>query len=244
MRRVIKLVAFNIAFMLGISALIYLSRRGIGLDFSLGAGPVKFAFSVTFSFWIVILFVGVNFRILMKDDMLTFKMEELTNTEKCIYALKKCRRTDPAFLKEIERTIEQLKLLERRKVALKTLLKQNDLEETFSYLNDTAERANYYVFANVKSVINKLIVFDNEEYKNHPENYDFEKYHDDIYRIVRDNDLILKEYLAMLNALSNISDVEKCHNEELSDVTKALNDVLKGEHFELLEQEYNKDMEE
>lgn len=241
MKKVGKLVAFNLT--LVVLTIILFSKRGLGLGFEPRAGAMKFALSISLAFLGVALFFFVNYEIIIHEETLNFKMTDLTTVNNCILALKQCRKTDPAFRGEIDKTIEQLQILERRKNALTLLFRQNGVEESFEYLNKTAEKANFYVFANVKRIINKLIVFDNEEYDKNPESYNLEEYRGTIRDIIRDNDLILKEYSDMLMALSSIEVATTNHTQEIRDMTEALNKVLKGEQFASLEKEYKEKME-
>ena len=237
MKKLYKLVGFTLAF--GVIAVLLFSKWGLGLDFDPSKGAVSFALSIALALGGTALFIFVYYTVLTKKEEPTIKVMDLTTTENCISALEECKKTDPVFRREIEQAVEQLKILERRKIALNTLLRQNGEEERYQYLNETVQRANFYVFANIKRIINRFIVFDNEEFEKNPQSYDLREYQTTIREIIEDNATILKEYSDMLMALSSIGNTETAHPQEIRDMTNALNKVLNGEHFASLEKEYN-----
>lgn len=237
MKRAIKLTFFNIAFV--IIAILCFSKRGIGLSFDLSNGAFLFALTVGLSIIGIAIFFYGNYRILTKIEKVNLKIDKLTSIDECILALQKCKKTDPSFLSEISKAIEQLHTLKRRKESLTLLLEQNDVSESFNYLNQTADKANFFVFSNIKRIINRLIVFDNEEYKKNSTSYDIESHRIYIRGILNDNKSILDEYDSFLLAVSNIGDTTQTNIEEIKDMTAALNHVLKGKNFESLERKYS-----
>ena len=230
MKKPIKLTIFNIAFI--IIAILSFSKRGLGLGFDPSNGALRFALSVSLSIFGILIFFYGNYLILTKVEKIDYKIDKLSTIDDCINALIKCLKTDPSFSEEISRAIEQLKTLQRRKEALTTLLEQNGVSESFSYLNATGSKANFYVFSNIKKIINRLIVFDNEEYLSNESTYDIETHRSYISGILKDNDNILKEYNSLLLAVSSIGDANMTNLEEIQEMTAALNHVLKGNPLE------------
>lgn len=237
MKKPIKIAAFNIAFV--IIAILSFSNRGLGLSFDPSDGALSFAMSISLTFLGIALFFFVNYSLLTKKEKVDYKIKKLSTISDCITALEKCKHTDPAFLEEIKEAINQLQTLQRRTDNLTTLLEQNGVSENFASINKTSDKAKFFVFENVKRIINRLIVFDNEEYLAKGKSYDISQHRDYIRTILRDNDDILREYQNMLLAVSGIGDIHKTNITELQIMTEALNRVLGGEQFASLEKKYS-----
>ena len=227
MKRTIKLAIFNLCFV--VASILSISERGLGLSFDLSQGALKFALSAAATFFGLSMFFYVNYLIITKEEKVKLKADSLTSIDECVYTLMKYEMSNSAFSKEISKAIEQLKTLKRRKESLDALLVQNGISESFAYLNQTADKANFYVFSNVKKIINRLIVFDNEEYLSNILSSDnIESHRKYINEILEDNNNILKEYSSLLVAVSSIGDTTKTNLNEIKDMTEALNQVLKG----------------
>lgn len=236
MRKPVKLVIFNLAFII-ISILFY-SDKLIGLGFDPGLGAFKFALSIALALFGVIMFFFGNYMICIIPDKVSYKLDKLETMEDCIGALYQCLRTDPAFKKEIQKAIEQLNTLKRRQQSLNALLEQNGVSENFRSLHQTAHKAEFYALTNVKSIISRLIVFDNKEYISDPDNVDITSHSKFINEKLESTQLILKEYSELLLAVSAIGDTHHVDINEIRDMTEALNRVLKRDEFKPFEREY------
>lgn len=237
MKKPVKLAVFNIAFI--IIAILSFSERGLGLSFDPSDGAFSFAMSISLTFLGVGLFCFVNYTLLTNKEKVDYKIKKLSTISDCITALEKCKHTDPTFLKEIEEAISQLQSLQRKTDNLATLLEQNGVSENFASINKTADKAKFFVFENVKRIINRLIVFDNEDYLARGQSYDISEHKDYIRTILRDNDDILHEYQNMLLAVSGVGDIHQTNLTELQIMTEALNRVLGGKQFASLEKQYS-----
>lgn len=242
MKKTIKLTAFNIVYV--IIAILCFSKRFLGLGFDASVGALKLASTVALTILGVFFFFYGNYLILAKKEKVEYKIDRLTDIKDYILALEKCKKTDPSFKEELSKAISQLEVLERRETSLKTLLEQNDVSDSFSYLNQTAKKTSEYVFANVKRIINRLIVFDNEEYLDNEKSCDISIHKKYVSGVIEDNDNILKAYQDLLVAVSGIADTSKTNLDELKNMTKALNYVLKGEKITALEEKYAVKQEE
>ena len=236
MKKNIKLAIFNIAFI--IIAILSFSDRGLGLSFEPSDGALRFAMSISLTFLGLALFCFVNYTLITRKEKVDYKIKKMSTIADCISALEKCKHTDPSFLSEIEEAINQLHTLQRKNDSLATLLEQNGVSENFASINKTADKAKFFVFENVKRIINRLIVFDNEEYISKGKSYDISEHMEYIRRILRDNDDILREYQNMLLAVSGVGDIYKTNLTELQIMTEALNRVLGGKQFATLEKKY------
>ena len=237
MKKPVKLAVFNIAFI--IIAILSFSERGLGLSFDPSDGAFSFAMSISLTLLGVGLFGFVNYTLLTSKEKVDYKIKKLSTIGDCITALEKCKHTDPSFREEINEAINQLQTLQRRTENLATLLEQNGVSENFASINKTADKAKFFVFENVKRIINRLIVFDNEDYLARGQSYDISEHTDYIRTILKDNDDILHEYQNMLLAVSGVGDIHQTNLTELQIMTEALNRVLGGKQFASLEKKYS-----
>lgn len=236
MKKHFKLAAFNITFI--IIAILSFSKRGLGLSFDPSDGALNFAMSISLTFLGIALFCFVNYTLLTKKEKVDYKIKKMSTIGDCIAALEKCKHTDPTFLSEIEEAINQLRTLQRRSDSLTMLLEQNGVSENFASINKTAGKAKFFVFENIKRIINRFIVFDNEEYLAKGQSYDISEHKNYVRTILRDNDDILREYQNMLLAVSGVGDIHQTNLAELQIMTDALNRVLGGQQFASLEKKY------
>lgn len=236
MKKHFKLAAFNITFI--IIAILSFSKRGLGLSFDPSDGALNFAMSISLTFLGIALFCFVNYTLLTKKEKVDYKIKKMSTIGDCIAALEKCKHTDPTFLSEIEEAINQLRTLQRRSDSLTMLLEQNGVSENFASINKTAGKAKFFVFENIKRIINRFIVFDNEEYLAKGQSYDISEHKNYVRTILRDNDDILREYQNMLLAVSGVGDIHQTNLAELQIMTEALNRVLGGQQFASLEKKY------
>lgn len=236
MRKPIKLAIFNVAILI-VAFLLY-SNIGVGLGFDPGLGAVKFALSIAVAIFGIIMFFFGNYMIIILPDNINYKIDKLETISDCIGALYQCLQTDPAFETEIKKAIDQLKTLQRRKDSLTDLLEQNGVSENFRSLHQTAHKAEFYALGNAKSIISRLIAFDNKEYISDPQNTDIESHRNFIAEKLESTQLILKEYSDLLIAVTAIGDTHKVDLEDIRDMTKALNIVLKRDEFKPFEKTY------
>lgn len=236
MRKPVKLAIFNGAIV--IIAFLLFSNIGAGLGFDSGSGPVKLLLSISVTLFGILMFFFGNYMILILPDKINYKIDKLETIDDCIGALYQCLRTDPAFEVEINTAIEQLKTLQRKKDSLTTLLEQNGVSENFRSLHQTARKAEFYAFNNAKSIISRLIAFDNREYNSDPKNVDIQPHRTFIGEKLESTRCILKEYSDLLVAVTAIGDTHHVDLEDIRDMTKALNIVLKRDEFKPFEKTY------
>lgn len=227
-KKLVKLLIFN-GIIIALAALC-LSKRGLNLTFNPLENALKFAFSLGLSFLIIAIFIAGNYIILSSKERVEIKVGKLSTIDECIDTLRKCQKTDPAFLVEIKKAISQLESLQRKKDSLKQLLEINGISESFEYLNDTADKADLSVISNTKSIINRLIVFDNDEYVESEDSYDITSHKEYIRGLLEENQKVLDEYSNMLEAISKVNDQDINLN-EIQTMTQALRNIIKGKTF-------------
>ncbi len=224
-RKSVRLVIFNVLFFIAITILF--SGKSLGFDPELG--PVRFALSIALALFGIFMFFFGNFMIIILPNKTTCKIDKLQTVTDYIQALVQFMKTDPAFKTEISRAIEQLETLQRRNNSLVSLLEQNGISENFKSLHQTAHQAEHCILNNVKSIISRLIVFDNKEYDSNPNTVDIKSHRDFINEKLESTQVLLNNYSELLTALTHIGDTsDKAAIEEIQDMTEALNRVLKG----------------
>jgi len=234
MKKVIKLTLFNLA----ILALLILGfyKRGLGLSFNPSLGAGKFGFSLFFTTFIILFFLYGNYKIFTKKEKFTAKnLSSLTSINDFIDALEKFKKTTPSFETEISKAISQLEILNRRHTSLQNLLEYNNIVESFGFLNDSAKTAEQYVFENMKKIINRLIIFDNQEYIENENSSNFQNHMKVINKIIDETDEKLKEYQDLLIALSKTRDKKQSKVDDIQRMIRSLNSVSKGEETTTIE---------
>lgn len=241
MKKAIKLAIFNTCF--AALTILCFSKRTLGLSFNPDIGALKFALTISLSIFGTLSFFYFNYMLLNKKVEVIYKKSKLSNIEECITALENCKKTDPAFIQEIETAIRQLHTLERREKSLSTLLEHNNASESFSYLLNTGKTANLHVFNNTKRIINRLIVFDNEEYVETYNTNTIQPHKEYINEVLKDTDTLLHEYNNLLLAISGIGETEMIDITEIQTMTEALNHVFKGDRLAELDKKYSLPMD-
>lgn len=227
LKRILKLTLFNLSLL--VIAVLAISKNWLGLGFDTSVGAFKFALTIVLSFLYVATFCYVNYRFLTDQEKVNYKIDKMSGPDDCIRALEKCRKTNPDFNDEIEKAIKQLYSLKRRQQSLKALFENSKQLEPFSYVQETGELANNSVVENIRRIINRLIVFDNDEYKLNPTRYPISPHKKFINEIIEKNYQILREYEDLLLAVSSIGDSEDADNtNSIRRITDSLNSVLSG----------------
>lgn len=229
MRKLTKLAIFNLVF----AIIAILLKITIGFD----SGPAKMLFII---FEVAVFFIG-NGIIFIFSEKVSYQIDKLSTIQDCIGALNQCMKANPSFEVEISKAIDQLETLERKAEALKLLLSQNSIENSFTTVLQTAKKAEFFAFSNVQNIIIRLITFDNKEYLENPSAIDIKPYKIFINEKLESNNLILKEYSDMLLALSAINETQVIDISEITEMTTALNSVLKRDEFKTIDEKYRKE---
>lgn len=229
MRKLTKIAIFNVLFII----ITILLKMVIGTV----SGPSKILYIIL---EVAVLLLG-NGLIFILPEKVSYQIDKLSTIKDCIGALNQCMKANPSFEDEISKAIDQLETLERKAEALMLLLSQNSVADTFTTVVQTAKKAEFFAFSNVQSIIIRLLTFDNQEYLENPKAIDIKPYKTFINEKLESNNLILKEYSEMLLALSAISETQVIDISEMTEMTTALNSVLKRDEFKVIEEKYAKE---
>lgn len=159
--KIIKLLVFNT--LIAIANVVIFSPGIIGLKIQ-GGSIFEVAFGVTIILMSIIIFVLGNYKILIKKEekITTDKIETL---EDYIDALKRNRRKK-TFSKDIDIILEQIERIEKKKEIVYEIISEkfNASEISYSKFNTVITQIEKLFYINIKSVINKLNIFDEDDY--------------------------------------------------------------------------------
>ncbi|MDP4088744.1 MAG: hypothetical protein Q8930_05670 [Bacillota bacterium] len=129
-----------------------------------GAGVLGTAFGATAILMSAIIFVYGNYS-LLSNKQIIIHTSEIKTSEDCILALKEGYRKK-TFEKDISMILEQIERFQKKKEVITDILLQkfNSTEMSYSKFESTIAEVENIFFINIKSIINKLNAFDEEEY--------------------------------------------------------------------------------
>lgn len=219
--RIIKLVLLNAAIIL--INIVSFSPGIVGLAIG-GESTFKSALGITIIIMDFLVFIVGNYTILnqKKGKMPT---KEIKTVVDCTVALKE-HRNEKIFKRDIEKIFEQMERLDKKKEIITDILLQKFSNTEMSYLKfqGVIDEINKIFNINIRSIINKLNIFDEEEYENiikesrkvHKENEEllneklkiYEDYIKYIKDSINDNEEILLKLDKLLFELSKFDSLE------------------------------------
>lgn len=161
-RKIIKVAGLN----LGIAVIntILFSPGFIGVSIG-GESVLKTAFGATEIFMSVVIFIFGNYK-LFSDKKEIIKANEINNLDECKEALKQnCRKI--VFEDDVSVVLEQIEGFRKKEKTINDILLQKfDLNEmSYSKFNGAIKDVEKVFCMNIKSIINKINAFDEEDYK-------------------------------------------------------------------------------
>ncbi|MGE5474174.1 MAG: hypothetical protein ACM3UU_08145 [Ignavibacteriales bacterium] len=129
-----------------------------------GSNPLSTAIGGTAIFMSLVLFFYGNYKLIAQKDE-TIEISDVKRPEDYILALNQAygKKT---FDNDIPAVIQQIESLQKKKEKIKELLLQrfNVIDETYEKFNGTILDIEYVFFANIRSIMNKINAFDQEDY--------------------------------------------------------------------------------
>lgn len=160
-KQIIKLVGLN----LGIAVLnVIIFSRGI-LDIRIGSSTFESALGITLIIMSIGIFAIGNYKILIEKEE-KIKSNEIKTSFDCINGLQQ-NKGKKTFTKDISILLEQVYRIEKKKELITEILLQkfNSAEMSFSKFQEVIIEVEHLFYLNIKSVINKLNIFDEEDYE-------------------------------------------------------------------------------
>lgn len=129
-----------------------------------GTHPLSTAIGGTAIFMSIVLFFYGNYKLIAQKDE-TIQLSDIKTSEDYIIALNQAygKKT---FDNDIPAVIQQIESLQKKKEKIKDILLQrfNIIDETYEKFNETILDIEYVFFANIRSILNKINAFDQEDY--------------------------------------------------------------------------------
>lgn len=129
-----------------------------------GASVFATAFGATAIFMSVVVFVYGNYKLLIAKEKI-IQTSEIKTAEDCINALK-LNYDKKTFEKDIATILEQIERFQKKKETIMDILLQkfNSTEMSYAKFNGAILDVENVFYINIKSILNKLNAFDEEDY--------------------------------------------------------------------------------
>lgn len=208
-----------------------------------GESTFQSAFSITLIIMSIIVGIFENYTLLMGRQG-KIKTSEIKSFEDCMEALKRSKEKR-TFTKNIDKILEQIERLERKKDIIKEILLErfSASELTYRKFQGVINNIEKILYINIKGAINKITIFDDEEYREYLQDYKkgklseevvrkrmviYEDYIDFVEKAIEDNEEILLKLDRFLLELSKLDTLEEGEIEnmvamkELDELTKKI----------------------
>lgn len=159
--KLIKIAGLNIA-IVGVDTILF-SPSLLGLQIG-GLNILATAFGATAMLMSVVVFVYGNYRLLIEKEK-TIQASEIKTVEDCIIVLRHNYDKRP-FRKDIESILEQIGRFQKKKETIKDILLQkfSSTEMSYSKFVGAISDIENVFYINIKSIINKINAFDEDDY--------------------------------------------------------------------------------
>lgn len=129
-----------------------------------GVSTFATAFGATAIFMSVVVFVFGNYKLIVEKKKI-IQTSDIKTAEDCINALKQ-NYGKKTFAKDIATILEQIERFQKKKETIKDILLQkfNSTEISYSKFDGTILDVENVFYVNIKSILNKLNAFDEEDY--------------------------------------------------------------------------------
>jgi len=166
----------------------------------------------------ILFFLYGNYSIFIKTQPAKlYKAEELKDSDDYLDALSNCPN-QKVFRSEIEKETRQIERMKKKAVLLQTILLQYFTEGEMAYNRflNVIEGTERIFFGNVKKVINRITIFDAEEYKENAGHENAGRQHmEAIHQAIEQNDVLLKKLDDLILEVSKLDDMRESALEEL-----------------------------
>lgn len=160
--KVLKITAFNLS--IAVISVLLFSNRIVEMEL-FGGGIFETALRVTFVFVALMSFAVGNYAILTKRPVKVIQEFEVKTPEECIRALKR-QNLKRTFSKDISLIIKQADRFTQKEETIDEILLQKFNAEGMSYskFKKAIVDLNHLFYMNIRSILNKLEVFDEADY--------------------------------------------------------------------------------
>jgi len=233
--KILKIAGLNIG-IVGLN--IALLSKGLVNIFN--AGDFGKAIGFTAVIMSVIVFFYGNYKLISQKPK-PVKLSESKSPEEYIRALQQVNGKK-TFDNDIAVIIDQIQRLSKKKEKIRYVLKQkfNVIDKVYERFDSSISDVEYVFFENIKSIVNKIDAFDEDEYgrisKGAQRSIDrkfietkisiFNEYISFVKNAVEDNEEIILKLDALLLEISKIDSIEEGQIENMSEI-KGLDELIK-----------------
>jgi hypothetical protein len=159
--KLIKLAALNIG--IALVNIIVFSDGLLHIALA-GAGAFQTALAVTVIFMSIFVFTAGNYRLLFTKDRI-ISTKEIRNNEDCIAALEQ-NSGIKTFTNDIQVILEQIRRFDKKRTTINDILLQrfDSTEMSYQKFIGTIHEVENVFFINIKSILNKINAFDEDDY--------------------------------------------------------------------------------
>jgi hypothetical protein len=242
-KNLIKLLGLN----LGIAAanIITFSPKLIGLEL-LGVSALETALGTTFIFLSGAFLVYGNYEILTGPEK-EVQIDKIWKVEDYIKALN-VHRELKTFEKTIDLLLDQIKRLQKKNKTIRDTLLQifNASEMSYRKFDGVIAEVEKIFFINIRSILNKLDAFDEEEYNSARKKYEegaitqqlceekfkvFDEYINFVKDATEDNEQILLKLDKLLLEISGLNSVESGQLEQMTGMIEIDNLIKQAKYY-------------
>lgn len=234
--KIIKILCLNIG--IGVVDTILFSPGLLGIEI-IGASAFETAFGATSIFMSIVVFVYGNYKLLIEKEK-TIQVGEIETKEDCINALNQ-NYDKKIFEKDITNILEQIEMFQKKRETIKKVLLQKfDITEiSYSKFDGVISDIENVFYINIKSIINKLNAFDEDDYNRIRKDAEkkfsksfiqtkmniYDEYIVFVKKAIDDNEQIILKLDKLLLELSKLNSLEDGKIEDMS-IMKEIDDLI------------------
>ena len=160
-KKILKVAIFSLV--IAIINIVLFSPGFIGIKIG-GTSTFTTAFGATAVLMSIVVFIFGNYKLLTEKERV-LRATEIKSAEDYIYALEQNYRKK-TFTRDIGVILEQIGRFQKKKESIKDILLQkfNKNEMTYSKFLGTVSEVESVFFLNIRSILNKINAFDEEDY--------------------------------------------------------------------------------
>lgn len=241
-KKIIKIAGLNIG--IALANIIIFSPGLLNVRFDT-SNALSTALGGTAIFLSLSVFFYGNFK-LLSNKVTPIKINEIKSYDDCITVLNQSygKKT---FDNSISTMIEQVEHLKKKKMKILNLLSQkfNVIDEIYERFNTTIFDVEYIFFENIKSILNKISVFDEEDYERMRSSIAQKKFSNDIItskmniyneylsfvkEAVEDNEEIILKLDALLLEISKFDSLETGEIDNMKEI-KEMDELIKKSKY-------------
>jgi len=245
-KKILKIAGLNVG--IAFFNIIIFSPGLIGISFT-DSTALHIAIGGTVVFLSAVLFFYGNYKLLSPKTNRSTKinLNDIKSTEDCITALKQAYGKE-TFNTSIDTVIEQVEVFIKKKEKIFNTLRQkfNIIDELYEKFIGTILDVEYVFISNIKSILNNISIFDEEDYKRARYNMTqkkisnqfviskmniYSEYISFVKNAIEDNEEIILKLDALLLELSRFNSLETGELENMKEI-KEMDDLIKrSKHY-------------